>query len=93
MWVSEIHHGTAITAKILALHGHDDPMATPEQVLAFEQEMTVAGADWQLHNYGQTKHAFTNPLANNPDFGTVYQASADRRSWQSMQNFLAEIFA
>jgi len=74
------------------LHGHDDPMATPEQVLAFEQEMTEAGVDWQLHVYGNTKHAFTNPVANDPAFGTVYQPDADRRSWKAMENFLQEIF-
>ncbi|MBF6647770.1 dienelactone hydrolase family protein [Methylobacter sp. BlB1] len=84
--------GNAIKAKVLALHGHDDPLAPPEQVLAFEQEMTVAGADWQLHAYGHTMHAFTNPVANNPDYGMVYQPVADRRSWQAMQNFLAELF-
>lgn len=84
--------GNAIKAKVLALHGHDDPMVPPEQVLAFEREMTAAGADWQLHAYGHTMHAFTNPVANNPDFGTVYQVDADRRSWQAMQNFLAELF-
>lgn len=84
--------GKQIKAKVLALHGHDDPMAPPEQVLAFEQEMTVAGADWQLHAFGHTMHAFTNPVANDPDFGTVYQPDADRRSWLIMQNFLAEIF-
>lgn len=84
--------GNAIKAKVLALHGYDDPLAPPEQVLAFEQEMTAAGADWQLHAYGHTMHAFTNPVANNPDSGMVYQPVADRRSWQSMQNFLAELF-
>jgi len=84
--------GNAIKAKVLALHGHDDPLAPPEQVLAFEQEMTAAGADWQLHAYGHTMHAFTNPVANNPDSGMVYQPVADRRSWQAMQNFLAELF-
>jgi dienelactone hydrolase len=62
-------------------------------VLAFEQEMTNAGADWQLHTFGNTMHAFTNPDANNPDFGTVYQPDADRRSWLLMENFLTEIFA
>jgi dienelactone hydrolase len=85
--------GKTIKAKILALHGHEDPMNPVEQVLAFEQEMTKAGADWQLHTYGNTMHAFTNPAANNPDFGTVYQPDADRRSWLAMENFLAEIFA
>lgn len=81
-----------IKAKVLALHGHDDPMVPVEQVIAFEQEMTRAGADWQLHVYGNTMHAFTNPMANDPGFGTVYQKDADRRSWQSMKNFLEEIF-
>jgi dienelactone hydrolase len=84
--------GMQVRAKILALHGHDDPMAPPEQVLAFEQEMTRAGADWQLHVYGNTMHAFTNPVANDPGFGTVYQADADRRSWIAMKNFLEEVF-
>ncbi|WP_374090413.1 dienelactone hydrolase family protein [Methylomicrobium lacus] len=84
--------GKPIKAKVLALHGHDDPLGPPEQVLAFEQEMTKAGADWQVHVYGNTMHAFTNPIANNPGVGNVYQADADRRSWIAMKNFLEEIF-
>jgi len=80
-----------IKAKVLVLHGHDDPMAPPEQVLALEQELTAAGCDWQVHVYGGTVHAFTNPHANDPAFGTVYDATADARSWQSMRNFLAEV--
>lgn len=83
----------SIKAKVLALHGHDDPMGPVEQVLAFEQEMTKAGADWQLHTYGHTMHAFTNPKANDPALGTVYQVNADKRSWLAMKNFLAEVFA
>ncbi|MCQ8128912.1 dienelactone hydrolase family protein [Methylomonas rivi] len=82
-----------IKAKVLVLHGHDDPMAPPEQVLALQTELTRAGADWQMHIYGGTMHAFTNPVANDPAFGTVYQAAADKRSWRAMQNFFAEIFA
>lgn len=82
----------AIKAKVLVLHGHDDPMVPPEQVLALQTELTAAGADWQVHSYGNTMHAFTNPLANDPGFGTVYQPKADVRSWQAMQNFLQEIF-
>ncbi|MEI6333610.1 MAG: dienelactone hydrolase family protein [Methylococcaceae bacterium] len=83
----------SIKAKVLVLHGHDDPMGPVEQVIAFEQEMTKAGVDWQFHTFGNTMHAFTNPVANNPDFGTVFQPDADRRSWLLMENFLTEIFA
>ena len=84
--------GGAIKPPVLALHGWDDPMAPPSDVEAFGKEMTQAGADWQLHAYGKTMHAFTNPAANDPDFGTVYDAAADRRSWRAMANFLEEIF-
>lgn len=87
-----IQQGKTIQAKVLALHGRDDPMVPAEQVLIFEEEMTKAQADWQLHSYGHTMHAFTNPLANDPHLGTVYQPDADRRSWLTMQNFLTEIF-
>lgn len=85
--------GNVIKAKVLILHGNDDPMAPSEHVIAIQKELTAAKADWQLHSFGNTMHAFTNPVANDPAFGTVYQPSADRRSWQAMQNFLAEIFA
>ncbi|MEW6695145.1 MAG: dienelactone hydrolase family protein [Pseudomonadota bacterium] len=85
--------GRRIQAKVLALHGWDDPMAKPDAVLAWAQEMSAAGADWQLHAYGGTMHAFTNPEANDPGFGTVYDARADARSWVAMRAFLAEVLA
>ena len=82
-----------IKAKILVLHGHDDPMIPPNAVLAFAKEMTNAKADWQLHIFGGTMHGFTNPEANNPDFGTVFNSLADKRSWIKMTYFFQEIFA
>jgi dienelactone hydrolase len=85
--------GNRISAKVLALHGWEDPMATPEQLAGLGHELTTMGADWQIHAYGNAMHAFTNPDANNPEFGTVYHEAADRRSWNSMRAFLSEIFA
>lgn len=85
--------GRKICAKVLALHGWDDPMAAPDQVAALGRELTAAGADWQIHAYGLTTHAFTNPAANNPAAGTVYSETADRRSWQALRNFLSEVLA
>ncbi len=82
----------AIKAKVLVLHGWDDPLAPPDSVVALAGEMSRAGADWQLHAYGNTVHAFTNPAADDRSRGTVYDAAADRRSWIAMQDFLRELF-
>jgi dienelactone hydrolase len=79
-----------LSAKILVLHGDADPLVPPAHVAAFKAEMNAKQVDWQLHAYGHTVHAFTRPAANNPAFGTVYNASADRRSWQAMLNFFSE---
>ena len=83
--------GNAVRARVLALHGWDDPMAPPDSVVALAKEFTEMGADWQLHAYGNTQHAFTNPEANDPAMGTVYNGVADARSWVAMKNFLGEV--
>ncbi|MEL7487433.1 MAG: dienelactone hydrolase family protein, partial [Pseudomonadota bacterium] len=72
---------------------YDDPMAKPEDMTALADELTAAGADWQIHAYGGVMHAFTNPQANDPDFGTVYDKTAADRSWTALVEFLAECFA
>lgn len=80
-----------INCKILVLHGHDDPMVPPTQVNALKEEFTQAKADWQVHAYGNTVHAFTNKNANMP--GTaLYHALSDQRAWQSLLNFCDELF-
>ena len=84
--------GNTIKAKVLALHGWEDPLATPDQVVALAEELTSMGADWQIHAYGNTTHAFTNPNADDWDGGKKYDESADKRSWIATQNFLAELF-
>lgn len=80
-----------IKAKVLALHGHNDPMVPPQKVLDLEKELTEAGVDWQIQVYGHTSHAFTNPAANDPKNGMVHNPVVAKRAWQSMQNFLAEV--
>ena len=80
-----------IRATVLMLHGYDDPLAPPEDVLAVARDFTAAGADWQLHAYGHTVHAFTNPTAQNRAGGLQYDDAADRRSWHSLVQFLDEV--
>lgn len=83
-----------IRAKVLALHGADDPYVPADQVAAFENEMRQASVDWQLIVYGGAVHGFTNP-ANGTDNskGAAYNALADARSWVAMQQFFNELFA
>ena len=84
--------GTPIRAKVIAFHGWDDPMAPPADVEALGRELSEAGADWQIHAYGQTMHGFTNPAANSPENGLQYDPVAEARSWRSLVAFLEECF-
>ncbi len=82
-----------ISAKVVAFHGWDDPMVTPDKVVALGQELTKAGADWQIHAYGHVGHGFTNPHASELQIdGVAYNAVAAERSWTSFINLLEELF-
>jgi dienelactone hydrolase len=82
-----------IRAKVVAFHGWDDPMVPPEKVVALGQELTKAGADWQIHAYGNVGHGFTNPHASDLQIdGVAYNALAAERSWTSFVNLLEELF-
>ncbi|MBA3581076.1 MAG: dienelactone hydrolase family protein [Gammaproteobacteria bacterium] len=84
---------TNSTAKILILHGDQDPLSPLSQVMQLSEELKTANADWQIHIYSNTQHAFTNPAANAPQNGMQYNSIAAERAWQSTQNFLTEIFS
>ena len=81
-----------IRASVLVLHGEQDAFVPAEDIGAFMAEMNEAGADWQMHTYCRAKHGFTNPKDTKPEMGIDYDANADRRSWQAMQNFFDEVF-
>ena len=42
---------------------------------------------------GSMTGTFDVTLTNNPDFGAVYNEAAEKRTYQSLENFLDEIFA
>jgi dienelactone hydrolase len=85
-----------VKARILACTGADDKMVPPEQVQAFKIEMENAGADYRIISYPDAKHSFTNPgadiYAEKFNIPVGYNAAADRKSWQDMQDFLKDIF-
>jgi dienelactone hydrolase len=85
--------GKNIKCKVLALHGADDPFVPAKDLAAFEDELRQAKVDWQLVKYGGAVHSFTDSNAgDNPQQGAAYNEKADRRSWEAMKQFFAEIF-
>jgi dienelactone hydrolase len=82
-----------IKAKVLILHGADDPFVSWDKVTAFRNEMAKTTVDWQFFAYSGAVHSFTNPASgNDPSKGAAYNATADHRSWEAMRAFFTEIF-
>jgi dienelactone hydrolase len=83
-----------VKAKVLICTGADDPMVPTSDVVAFEQALRDAGADWQVITYGNTVHSFTNKGADGSLSPAIkYDAKADRRSWAALTDFFEEAFA
>ena len=84
--------GKNIKGKVLALHGADDPFVPAADLAAFEEEMRKGNVDWQLVKYGGAVHSFTHADAGSDNSkGAAYNERADRRSWEAMKAFFAEI--
>ena len=87
-------------AKFLICHGALDPSMKPEQIEAFQKSLNDGKIDYQFDVFAGAYHAFTNPAsdATAEKFPAMkgfvaYSPSADRRSWEAMNAFFAEIFA
>lgn len=85
-----------LKAKVLVCNGAADPFISPESVEAFKSAMDSINADYQYISYADVKHAFTNKGAdtNGEKFGLPleYNAEADAKSWDSLQQFFQELF-
>ena len=85
--------GKNIKAKILALHGADDPFVPAKDIAAFEAEMKAAGVSHELVKYPGAVHSFTHKAAGDDNSkGAAYNAAADRDSWLRMSRLLKEAF-
>lgn len=85
-----------VKARILVCDGANDKFITPEQIQYFHREMKDAGVDYKFISYPGAIHSFTNPdadmYAQKFNIPVGYNAEADKRSWQDMQDFLLETF-
>ena len=82
-----------IKCKVLLCHGADDPYVPAADVTALQDELRSAKVDWQMIYYSGAVHAFTRPDGGNDNSkGAAYNERADKRSWEAMKGFFAEIF-
>jgi dienelactone hydrolase len=90
---AQLGSANRIKARVLVCSGSRDPFVPIDQIVAFNEEMTSAGVDWQVSLYGGVEHGFTSPEAGaipGPGFG--YSPIADARAWAELSRFLAEAF-
>ncbi len=83
---------TPINARVLVLHGADDPFVNENEVKTFQNEMRVAKADWEMVYYANAVHSFTDKNAGNDNSkGAAYNEKAAKRSWIALLEFLKEV--
>jgi dienelactone hydrolase len=85
--------GKNIKAKVVVLHGADDPFVKPADIAAFQSEMRANGVDWQMTMYGGAVHAFTDVGAGtDAKLGAAYNPKADERSFAAFTDLVSELF-
>jgi dienelactone hydrolase len=76
----------AIKAKLLLCHGAADPFVKDESLQKAREAYEAAKVDYEMNYYGRAEHSFTVPDIDRIGVkGLSYNAEADRRSWQAMQ--------
>lgn len=82
-----------ISARVLVLHGADDPYVPKDEITAFQDEMRQAKADWEMIYYANAVHSFTDKGAGTDNSkGAAYNEKADQRSWAAFKQLLKELF-
>ena len=83
-----------VKAHILVATGGSDPFVPAQQVSDFTLEMANAGARFDLLNYPDAKHSFTDKQAteNGKKFGMPfeYNRQADEHSWDTFLSLLQQ---
>lgn len=83
-----------ITAALLIETGAVDPVVDDAALDAYKDDLrTNPDLDWRVTSHAGAMHAFTQPDANAPDQGALFDARAEARSWASMKAFFAEALA
>lgn len=85
-----------LKARVLVCNGADDPFVSEESVKAFTSALDSLGKKYEYVAYPGAKHSFTSKEAdaNGEKFNLplAYNAEADQKSWESLQNLLNDVF-
>ncbi len=79
---------SSIQAKVLLLHGADDPIVPVKELYAFGDDLIQHKIPLEIHIFENTLHAFMNPLVNNPASGVQYQPTSSEKTWEFVRQFL-----
>ena len=83
-----------IDARVLVATGQADPMVPADQVSALVEELTQAGAQFQLLSFPGVQHGFTNPKADDTgkrfELPLAYDKEADLVSWEALMDFIEQ---
>jgi dienelactone hydrolase len=83
----------AIRAKVLVNHGASDKFVPEEAAVKFRTALEDAKVDYTMVYHGGAVHSFTvRDIGQKNVPGLVYNAEADRRSWQYMLELFGEVF-
>lgn len=93
-WIGHDWRSQKVRGGALLLTGYEDPMAASSDLAILLGEMSQAGIEWELGQYSQTRHGFSNPHVDTQGHPEVaaYAHRAARRSWATMQQFLRDAF-
>jgi len=85
-----------LKARVLVCNGGADPFISEESVIAFKTAMDSVGASYEYISYPGVVHSFTSKAADANgekfDLPLAYDADADAKSWNSLQQLLKEVF-
>ena len=83
----------AVRAHVVAYCGAGDPYAPLDDVDALRQELTDAGATYQVTIFGAAGHGFTDPEAGSLDLeGVYYHELSNDLSWSGTLVLLEHVF-
>ncbi|MEZ5276081.1 MAG: dienelactone hydrolase family protein [Opitutaceae bacterium] len=81
----------ATRAKVMVLHGADDPYVPQSDVQSWVAAMRATQVDWQLVQFSGTVHSFTDPLATATG-QAEYNPVSSARAFEMMDELIEEIW-